>query len=234
MLKYISMSLAAAGIVLISGCGSVIGEDPKIKVDPIDVPDDVRQNEDNATYLQAVRDARSEDHDCGYYKTDSNGDKMTDKDGNYITIHEGRNEDFRPAIKDDKLRWNEKLYKAAYEHNIDMLSMGKDVDHTGSGGASDRTAQNNHPGTPSTFEERVLANGYQYAKIYENLTAGTDIDTAEKAVKKWIDSAGHCKNLMNPDVIDMGMSHVKKDESHYTNYWTIELAKPAAEEKGIY
>ena len=236
MLKHISIGLVSAWAVLAVGCDSTGGKNVEIKVDPIPIPDSQKKFEDNTTkeaYLEAVKKARSEGHDCGHYKKDKNGNEIKDKDGNHITIHEGLDEDFRPAIKDDPLKWNEKLYKAAYEHNVDMSKSGK-ISHTGSGSESDHTAKINHPGRGSTYKERVLGNGYKYSLLKENLTVGTNIDSAKKAVEMWLNSAGHCKNLMDANVTDMGMSHVYEENSTYKNFWTQDLAKPGAKEKGIF
>jgi len=234
VLKYIPVGVVAVLAVFVVGCGSVGGK-PKIKVDPIKIPGTQKTFENNTTkedYLKAVRDARSEKHDCGHYRLNADGSYALDEHGGKITDYNGS--DWMPAVENDQLHWNESLYKAAYEHNIDMLSMGENVSHTGSGGKTDRTAQINHLGRGSTVEERVLGNGYKYEILYENLTAGIDTDTAEEAVEKWLGSAGHCKHLMDPDVTEMGMSHVYDPDSVYKHYWTQDLAKPAAEEKGIF
>ena len=228
MLKYIPVGVVAVLAVFVVGCDGVIGEDPRIGVNQIKIPDEQKEFENNTTkeaYLKAVKDARAVGRDCGHYILDENGSEITVRDDN--------SSDWMPAIKDDPLKWNEKLYKAAYEHNVDMSKSGK-ISHTGSGSESDHTAKINHLGRGSTYKERVLGNGYTFTQLKENITVGTNIDSAKKAVEMWLNSAGHCKNLMDANVTDMGMSHVYEENSTYKNFWTQELAKPGAEEKGIF
>jgi len=233
--KY-AVLVGMAGLFLL-GCSGEEDDSREIKVSPITVPDSQKSKESGSvkeTYLQAVLEARASGRDCGHYEKDDDGNYVLDENGSRITIRDGSSEDWFPKVENDALAWNDELYLAAYEHSQDMPSMGKDVTHEGSGGPTDHTAEVNHPGEPSTFDERVKTNGYTYALLFENLTVGTDTDTPEKAVDAWLNSAGHCKDLMNQEVTDMGMSHVEVPESHYIHYWTLELAKPATEPSGIY
>jgi len=220
--------------LFLGGC-SGIGEEEKTS---ITIPDEQKSLEDDAvkeTYLDEVLKARARGRDCGHYQKDDDGNYVLDENDNKITVYDGNSDDWRDPVADDQLTWNEALYHAAYEHSQDMPSMGKDVTHEGSGGPTDYTAEvNNHPGEPSTFGERVETNGYSYYSLLENLTVGTDTDTPEKAVEAWLNSAGHCKDLMDANVTDMGMSHVEAPKSYYIHYWTLELAKPETEPSGIY
>jgi len=223
--------------LFLGGCGGIGEEEETLVVEPIEIPAEQKSLEDDAvkdTYLDEVLKARAQGRDCGHYEVDSDGDYVLDENGSKITVHDGSSDDWRDAVPDDPLAWNDALYHAAYEHSQDMPSMGKDVTHEGSGGPTDHTAVVNHLGRSSMFEERALTNGYTYAKLYEDLTAGTDTDTPEKAVEAWLNSAGHCKDVMDPEVTEMGMSHVHDAEGYYVHYWTLELGKPAAEVSGFY
>ncbi len=148
-------------------------------------------------YLDAVNNARSVKQDCG-------------ERGNM------------PATT--PLVWNDALYRAAYSHSEDMAESNT-FSHTGSGADSDWTAQILSLGRGSTFQERIKTNGYTgHRTIGENLMAGTNIDTAKKAVTGWLKSDGHCANLMNPKFEDMGMAHVENSTARFTHYWTHKFA----------
>lgn len=144
-------------------------------------------------YLDAINNARALNQDCG-----ENG--------------------IKPAVS--ALVWSDTLYKAAYEHSED-LAESNTFSHDGSGTDSDWTAQVLDLGRGSKFNERIENNGYtDWRTISENIAAGTYRDTAQEAVDAWIESDGHCANLMNPAFKEVGMGHVEKSDSTYTHYWT--------------
>ena len=147
-------------------------------------------------YLQAINDARAEQQDCGSYGV-------------------------KPAVP--ALAWSDGLYKAAYEHNEDMTE--SDIfSHDGSGTGSDWTAQVLELGRGSTMNERVENNGYTgWRAIGENITAGTNRDTAQEAIDAWLASDGHCSNLMNSDYTEVGLAHMEDTNAQYTHYWTQNL-----------
>ncbi len=147
-------------------------------------------------YLDAINQARSKQQDCG-----------------------------REGIKKpvDPLTWNDALYKAAYEHSEDMAESNT-FSHDGSGTNSDWTAQILLLTRGSTFDERIINNGYSnFRTIGENLTVGTNGDLAQKAINAWLKSDEHCKNLMNPAYKEVGMAHVEKAGTKYTHYWSQEF-----------
>jgi uncharacterized protein YkwD len=193
----------AVGVALMfSGCGgggaSMVNEDSngstRAITEPIPIEAPVLSDDEKESYLKAINDARSQRQDCG---------------------EEGV---FDPA---PPLQWNEDLYKAAYEHDRDMVETDMHpLSHDGSGTEYDHTAQ--EQGLEySTFRDRIENNGYtNWKTIGENIAAGTTMDTAEKAVQAWLASDGHCANLMNPDYRDVGMAHIEKEGAYYTHYWT--------------
>ena len=92
--------------------------------------------------------------------------------------------------------WNDKLGKAGYDHSVDMETNNY-FSHTGLDGSN--------PG------QRITAAGYVWQSYGENIASGY---TSEQAVMNgWLNSEGHCKNIMNADFKDMG---VGRDG----NYWT--------------
>jgi len=141
-------------------------------------------------YLDAINQARSQTQDCGY-----KGIKA-------------------PVAA---LKWNDKLYDAAYMHSNDLAETDT-FSHTGSGTQSDLAAQKLHPNVGSTVKERIEYTGYVWSRYGENIAAG--YDTVESVMVGWLDSPGHCSNIMNPNFKEVGMALVTKDGSKYYYYWT--------------
>jgi uncharacterized protein YkwD len=120
-------------------------------------------------------------------------------------------------IATSALRWSDKLYGAAYEHSKDM-AQSNTFSHNGSGQVTDIVGTLR--GKSSTPSDRIDAYGYRWVRYAENIGAGTDIDTAEKSVNQLLKSDGHCANIMNPLLKDVGIAMVKNSSSSYIYYWT--------------
>ncbi|WP_319796381.1 CAP domain-containing protein [Halomonas sp. FeN2] len=45
-------------------------------------------------------------------------------------------------------------------------------------------------------------------------------------VEGWLDSPGHCRNIMNDAFTEMGMAKAEDSESRYSTYWTQTLGNP--------
>ena len=156
----------------------------------------ILSDDEKQEYLDAINMARSETQDCGVHGT------------------------YDPA---PPLEWSDALYKAAYEHAQDMVKSNT-FSHDGSGERSDWTAQYLGLERGSTMKERIEHNAYKNWKhIGENITAGTYRDTAQEAVDSWLNSDGHCANLMNPDFTEVGLAHVYGADTKYSHYWSQEL-----------
>jgi len=65
--------------------------------------------------------------------------------------------------------------------------------------------------------ERLNQAGYQWRTYAENIAFG--VYTDKEAFDLWIESAGHCKNLMNGAYSEMGSANVN-------GYWTAIYARP--------
>lgn len=65
---------------------------------------------------------------------------------------------------------------------------------------------------------RIAKAGYKGGAQGENIAAGGT--TAEGTMKQWIDSDGHCANLMNPSFKFLGVGYYPKPGSTYRYYWT--------------
>lgn len=102
-----------------------------------------------------------------------------------------------PPLKLDPL-----LQRAAFAHAQDMATHDR-FDHEGSDGS--RPAQ------------RATRAGYQWRNVGENIAAGApDIETA---VQGWLDSPGHCVNIMSPQFKEMGVAFVSEPKTKAGVYW---------------
>jgi uncharacterized protein YkwD len=107
------------------------------------------------------------------------------------------------------LTWDAQLEQAAYTHSNDMANYDF-FSHTGSDGSSVST--------------RVTAQGYTWSSVGENIAAGQkDVDAV---MKSWIESPGHCLNIMSANFTQMGASFVTNSSTQYGIYWTQVFAKP--------
>ncbi len=101
------------------------------------------------------------------------------------------------------LSWNCKLEAAALGHSQDMAT-NNFFDHTGSDGSS--------------MGDRATAAGYSWSAIGENIAAG--YSSMNGALQAWIDSPGHCANLMNANYRELGAASYYSAASTYGTYWT--------------
>jgi len=106
--------------------------------------------------------------------------------------------------------WDDLLADAAMAHSTDMAE-NDFFSHTGSDGGS--------------VSDRIVAAGYDYATYGENIYLG--VNSSEEAVDGWLESPGHCANIMNPDVTEVGAAAaLGEDGDCGTLYWTLVLARP--------
>lgn len=118
-----------------------------------------------------------------------------------------------PAVA--PLTWNANLYKSALEHVHD-LSQSNTFSHDGSGTQYDITGV--QKGRPSKFYERIIANGYsQYYSVGENIAGGQR--NLEEVMNAWMESPGHCVNIMKNTYTQVGVAIVIKEDSNYQVYW---------------
>jgi uncharacterized protein YkwD len=74
--------------------------------------------------------------------------------------------------------------------------------------------------------DRVRAVGYQEKLVGENLAYGPG--TIEEVVQGWLDSPGHCENIMDPRFVEMGIAYAPGRASRHGLYWVQVFAKPRA------
>lgn len=72
------------------------------------------------------------------------------------------------------------------------------------------------------FVDRLRDCGYDANTwLSENIAAGND--TAEETFEQWRGSAGHNSNMLNPNMVVIGVARVFDDDSTYGWYWTTEF-----------
>jgi uncharacterized protein YkwD len=65
--------------------------------------------------------------------------------------------------------------------------------------------------------DRIKAAGYPGSPIGENIAAGQD--TPAQVVQGWMESDGHCKNIMQPKYNYLGVGFYLAPNSKYKQYW---------------
>jgi uncharacterized protein YkwD len=77
-----------------------------------------------------------------------------------------------------------------------------------------------------TPADRVKAAGYQEKLVGENIAYGPA--SADEVVQGWLDSPGHCENIMNPQFAEMGIASAAGQASNRGLYWVQLLVAPRA------
>jgi uncharacterized protein YkwD len=72
--------------------------------------------------------------------------------------------------------------------------------------------------------DRVRAVGYQEKLVGENIAYGPK--SADEVVQGWLDSPGHCENIMDPRFAEMGIAYAPGHASKHGLYWVQVLAAP--------
>jgi len=107
------------------------------------------------------------------------------------------------------LTWNSKLEQAAFLHSKDMAERNYFAHDTLEGVSP---------------WDRMKAQGYSFRAAGENIAAGQS--TLEAVIQGWVDSPGHCQNLMSAGFSEVGMGRFDKAGSTYGVYWTQDFGKP--------
>jgi uncharacterized protein YkwD len=100
------------------------------------------------------------------------------------------------------LSWNADIAEAAVQHSNDMAQM-RELNHVGSNGGS--------------AGDRLHDVGYLWQTYGENIASG--YDSANSVLEAWINSPGHCRNLMGANFMEMGAAQKEQ-------YWTQVFARP--------
>jgi uncharacterized protein YkwD len=106
------------------------------------------------------------------------------------------------------VNWNPQLQSAAEAHSQDM-------------------AENNyfehHNRRGQEAADRVDAAGYRWRSVAENIAAGNT--SVQDVMKSWLNSAGHCVNIMDPGHQEIAVTCVARPGTTYGTYWTMVLAR---------
>jgi len=114
---------------------------------------------------------------------------------------------FGPAAP---LTWDDRLAQAADAHSQDMATLNY-FSHTSQDGR--------------TLGDRITETGYEWSSVGENIAAGQA--TVNEVMDAWMDSDGHCANIMKPTFTEIGMACVPGTSSNtYNSYWTMNLGTP--------
>jgi uncharacterized protein YkwD len=112
-----------------------------------------------------------------------------------------------PAV--GAVQWSDGLFISSAEHSQDM-ALRNYFDHITPEGV--------------TAGQRANNAGYSYTNLGENIAAG-QADVAA-VMASWLNSPGHCENIMTAVFTDIGVACVAAPRRQYPTYWTMELAKP--------
>ncbi len=104
------------------------------------------------------------------------------------------------------LSWNDQLAEAALAHSQDMAARNY-FDHTNPDGEN--------PGA------RIADTGYGARTWGENIAAG--YTTIEQVTAGWLNSPGHCANIMNGNFTEFAVMSAQSQNSAYGTYWTMVL-----------
>jgi uncharacterized protein YkwD len=74
--------------------------------------------------------------------------------------------------------------------------------------------------------DRVRAVGYQEKLVGENIAYGPK--SADEVVQGWLDSPGHCENIMDPRFAEMGIAYAAGQSSRRGLFWVQLLVAPKA------
>ncbi|MCT4601279.1 MAG: CAP domain-containing protein [Marinifilum sp.] len=96
----------------------------------------------------------------------------------------------------DAVSWNDKLEQAALNHSKDMYE-------------NDYFSHKSPEG--STLTKRLQKVEYSYSTAGENIARG--YTSEQQVMNGWLNSQGHCANIMNASFKEMGVARVG-------NYWT--------------
>lgn len=115
-----------------------------------------------------------------------------------------------PGTAKAPLRWNTGLAAVAVAQSDDMAAL-RQMSHRDS---RDRP-----------LPARLDAMGYRYSTAVENVAVGyASLDTV---VDAWLASDGHCANLMNAAVVELGLACSDANADGGDRYWTLVLGAPS-------
>jgi uncharacterized protein YkwD len=135
---------------------------------------------------------------------------LADRDYSSTALDAERARDLINAYRKSKglkpVTLNAQLTAAAKEHSRDLARWDR-ISHYGSDG--------------SNPWDRVKRAGYNARVTAENV--GTGQISIDEVMRGWQQSPGHNKNLLMPDVDNMGIALVQDPKSEFKTFWTLVL-----------
>jgi uncharacterized protein YkwD len=110
------------------------------------------------------------------------------------------------------VRWSDSLASAAQVQAHEMALLRR-MGHLDSGNRG--------------LGERLRAQGYRFSSAVENVAVG--YPSLDDVVVAWLESEGHCENLMNVSVLEVGVACVDDGTTgapEERRYWTLVLGAP--------
>ncbi|MFK7919881.1 MAG: CAP domain-containing protein [Ilumatobacter sp.] len=117
------------------------------------------------------------------------------------------------------VRFSAKLNDAALVHTLNQAADG-DIYHV-------------DPDDGSSPGDRITRTGYRFSTWGENVAAG--YRTPQDVMVGWMESPGHCRNILNPGFTELGVGYVSGGQV-YNHFWTQEFGRPNTEPRpaGVY
>ncbi len=112
---------------------------------------------------------------------------------------------FRPA---PPMAWSDTLEKATHAHSQNMVQTGFFAHVSPSG---------------ETMRDRILQHTDEFDGFGENIARGQR--SSRQVLESWLNSPGHCRNIMNPDYTHVAVSVVADAEEVSAPYWTMKLGQ---------
>ena len=75
-----------------------------------------------------------------------------------------------------------------------------------------------------TARARINQAGYSGSGWGENIAAGRP--TAEETFQQWKDSPGHCRNMLSPTFIHLGVGYANNPNAQFRHYWVQNFGRP--------
>ena len=72
--------------------------------------------------------------------------------------------------------------------------------------------------------DRMKGAGYKGMAFGENIAAGQR--TPDEVMRSWMESPGHCANILSPIYTELGVSYLKREGSRLRVYWVQNFGRP--------
>lgn len=110
---------------------------------------------------------------------------------------------------------------------VPALKANSKLDTSSQGHAASMAAKNffSHTGLDGSQPwDRMKRAGYNYSAAGENIAAGNS--TVDATMTQWLNSPGHCANIMSRNFTEIGIGYDYGASSTYKHYWVQNFGKP--------